>query len=159
MGNIIYIHYGSTSFNPEQNFPIKNERCWMKPKGGLWASRKNASWGWKDWCKAEEFRDCVETEAFEFVLRDGANVANINTLEQLHNLPEMPKNQFSSLSYNIDFEECLRRGYDAIELCWYGEEFHRNRKDDLHFNLYGWDCDSIVILNPNVVVPINKRHS
>lgn len=156
MENIIYIHYGSTSFDKNKNFPIRNEECWVKPKGGLWASRKNASWGWKDWCEAEEFRDCFEDNAFTFVLREGATVAVINTLEQLHSLPEMPEGRFSHLSYNIDFEECLKRGIDAIELCWYGEEHHANRKDDLHFNLYGWDCDSIVILNPDIVVPINK---
>lgn len=105
MENIIYIHYGSTSFDKNRNFPIRNEECWVKPKGGLWASRKNASWGWKDWCEAEEFRDCLEDNAFTFVLREGATVAVIKTLEQLHSLPEMPEGRFSHLSYNIDFEE------------------------------------------------------
>ena len=152
----VYIHYGSTVYDPKRGFPIRNEEYWVKPKGGLWASRKDASWGWKDWCEAEAFRDCVETDAFEFVLCDGANVAIINTFKSLHALPEMPKGRFSSMSYIIDFEECFRQGYDAVELCWYGEEYHRNRKDDLYFNLYGWDCDSIVILNPDIVVPINK---
>lgn len=40
MNRQIYIHYGATQFNPLLNFPIKNKRCWVKPKGGLWASRK-----------------------------------------------------------------------------------------------------------------------
>ena len=48
MNRQIYIHYGATQFNPLLNFPIKNKRCWVKPKGGLWASRKNASFGWKN---------------------------------------------------------------------------------------------------------------
>lgn len=28
------------------------------------------------------------------------------------------------------------------------------KADDMYFGLYGWDCDSIIILNPSVVVPI-----
>lgn len=54
---------------------------------------------------------------------------------------------------SIDFEKCLRIGIDAIELCWYGEEFEKVASDDLYFELYGWDCDSIVVLNPDAVIP------
>lgn len=53
-----YIHYGATEFIPTKGFPIKNLEHFMKPKGGLWASRKNASFGWKDWCEQEDFRHC-----------------------------------------------------------------------------------------------------
>lgn len=47
MNRQIYIHYGAKQFDPLLNFPIKNEHCWVKPKGGLWGSRINASFGWK----------------------------------------------------------------------------------------------------------------
>lgn len=66
----IYIHYGSTFFEPSRNFPISNHRNWSKPFG------------------------------------------------------------------------------------WYGSEYKDKKADDMYFGLYGWDCDSIVILNPSVVVPI-----
>lgn len=36
MNRQIYIHYGAKQFDPLLNFPIKNEHCWVKPKGGLW---------------------------------------------------------------------------------------------------------------------------
>lgn len=52
----IYVHYGSTFFEPSRNFPISNHRNWSKPFGGLWASRQDATFGWKDWCEREEFR-------------------------------------------------------------------------------------------------------
>ncbi len=45
MNRQIYIHYGAKQFDPLLNFPIKNEHCWVKPEGGLWASRINASFG------------------------------------------------------------------------------------------------------------------
>ena len=79
MNRQIYIHYGATRFNPLLNFPIKNELCWVKPKGGLWASRKNASFGWKNWCTIEEFRECSEDCSFEFVMKDESKIAIIST--------------------------------------------------------------------------------
>ena len=51
MNQQIYIHYGATEFDPEKGFPIENNKGWIKPKGGLWASRINATRGWKDWCE------------------------------------------------------------------------------------------------------------
>lgn len=155
MKNPIYIHYGSTAFNSRQGFPIRNRDYWVKPEGGLWASRKDASFGWKNWCEEEEYRDCNVSNSFEFTLRNDANIAVISTLSQLQTLPEMKHVRFTPISYCIDFEECVRHGVDAIELCWYGEEYKKIKGEDLHFTLYGWDCDSIVILNPNIVVPIN----
>ena len=45
--------------------------------------------------------------------------------------------------YLIDFEECVKQGIGAIELrdIWKG----------LYFPLYGWDCECILILNPEIV--------
>lgn len=62
----IYIHYGATSFDPVMGFPVRNLRHWPKPCGGLWASRKNATFGWKEWCIENEFRECDITNSFEF---------------------------------------------------------------------------------------------
>lgn len=154
MNGPVYIHYGSNVFDPTRGFPIRNRKYWTKPKGGLWASRKDASWGWKDWCEEENFRVYNLKNAFEFVLRDNANVVIVSTLKQLQSLPKAPTEGLT-ISYCIDFEECLNRGIDAIELCWYGEEYSQVRKDNLYFELYSWDCDSIVILNPDIVIPLN----
>lgn len=157
---IYYIHYGAKSFNPEMNFPIKNQSFpWVKPKGGLWASRINADFGWKDWCKVEEFRDCEIDNSFVFELSKTSNVKRISTTQQLHQLPNLNIDQsYNGIdSYYIDFEKCLETGIDAIELCYYGDEYKSIRHGNLHFALYGWDCDSIVILNPNIVSVINKE--
>ena len=153
MNKQIYIHYGSTKFDPTKGFPIKNEECWVKPIGGLWASRKNASFGWKDWCEVEEFEDCEISNSFDFVMKDESKIAVISTLAQLKALPQIENPRYHSISYLIDFEECVRRGVDAIELCWYGEEYRHVASDNLHFDLYGWDCDSIIVLNPEAIVP------
>lgn len=153
MNNTIYIHYGNTYFDPKKGFPIKNEVDWSKPIGGLWASRKNASFGWKDWCAVEEFRECNYDNSFEFIIKDESKVSVISSLHQLHLLPKL-KNQNSVFGYHIDFERCVQSGIDAIELCWYGNEYKNVSSGDLNFALTGWDCDSIVVLNPDAVIPL-----
>ena len=71
-------------------------------------------------------------------------------LRQLPMVRDVPPGMWEE----IDFVECLRRGIDAVELCWYGEEYQDQRADDLYLALYGWDCDSIVVLNPDAVIQI-----
>jgi len=52
------IHYGSTSFDPKKFNPVLNS--YIKPTGGLWTSPIDSEFGWKDWCTAEDFRECNE---------------------------------------------------------------------------------------------------
>lgn len=125
----------------------------MKPKGGLWASRKNASFGWKDWCKEEDFRDCDIAKSFEFVFTNQTKIVTISSVKTLYNLPKLENDRFA-WGYSIDFEKCLHLGIDAIELCWYGDEYRDVAFGDLHYELYGWDCDSIVVLNPDAIIPL-----
>lgn len=70
---------------------------------------------------------------------------------QISRLPCIKNSRLASC-YLIDFEKCVRLGIDAIELCWYGDEFADIASGNLHFELYGWDCDSIVVLNPDAVI-------
>lgn len=79
-----------------------------------------------------------------------AVIHNLNDLRQLPMVRDVPPGMWEE----IDFVECLRRGIDAVELCWYGEEYQDQRADDLYLALYGWDCDSIVALNPDAVIQI-----
>ena len=57
--NKTYIHYGHKHFVSNDFVEIKNN-MWNKPIGGLWASDINAEYGWKNWCKDEEFCECNE---------------------------------------------------------------------------------------------------
>jgi hypothetical protein len=155
MEKTVYIHYGASVFDSAKGFPIKNRPHWNKPVGGLWASREAATFGWRDWCEGEE-PDWIElSKFFRFTLRDGAKVGVIHSIPDLCRLPTVDDDLFWWSSEMLDFEECLRQGWDAIELCWYGEEYKDQRgTDDMYYGLYGWDCDCILILNPDVVVQI-----
>ena len=141
----VYIHYGHDEFRIPD--PIKNREClFTKPKGGLWASRKDDEDGWKTWCEREEFRLETFDSSFEFTLKDSANVLVLSDLDQLDILPKLnpwdepyDKSEFSTCY--LDFVK-LAQKYDAIELvdiCKF------------YWALYGWDCNSILIMNPGIV--------
>lgn len=143
MQDKIYIHYGHAAFDPNSFKNIKNEQCWVKPIGGLWASPIDAKLGWKDWREAEDFRECIEENSFRFTLPD-ANIFVIDSVEKLKELPQISNPIWSSISTLIDFKKCIELGYDAIEL-------NLSADPRLYWNLYGWDCDSILVMNPDKI--------
>lgn len=138
-----YIHYGHTSFDKEKFLPIKNRDFFVKPIGGLWASDVRAKFGWKDWCEAEHFRDCKKENSFTFVLSKYAKVLEINSVQQLTYLPKV-KDPIELVTWTVLDFELLSTMYDAIEL-------NISKDYDLYWKLYGWDCDCILIMNPEIV--------
>lgn len=141
----VYIHYGSPEL--EKVDPIRNSSYLPKPVGGLWASRKDDLRGWKRWCICEEFHLDKLNISFEFVLKDNARVLELSDADQLDDLPKInrsdrpyDKNDQWSICY-LDFEK-LSKEYDAVEVVDIGH---------FYWPLYGWDCNSIVIMNPDIV--------
>lgn len=134
-------HYGASTYLPEKVLPLKNY-SWIKPeKGGLWTSPIDSKWGWKDWNEGELFRKCNEQNSFTIELNKDAKIFIINSLEDLKKAPLI--NGFSKKV--IDFEYIAKK-YDAIWLTEKGQyETHLNYKLDL----YGWDCETVLIINPN----------
>ena len=153
-----YVHYGSKEFDINLFNQIRNIPSWGKPIGGLWASAMDAKYGWKQWCENNEFSECNKNNSFKFTLIEDANVFHIYSIKDLPKLPKMLQEPYA-LAYNneyfIDFEKSLLTGIDAIEL-HLSEEIrdYNNYMESLYYALYGWDCDCILILNPEVVVPI-----
>mgnify|MGYP000016474830 FL=1 len=84
----VYIHYGADAFDPSHGFPVVNTKySWVKPHGGLWASRQRASYGWAKWCEENSFRDCAAEPSFQFIMRNPEKVAGIHNLNDLRQLP------------------------------------------------------------------------
>ena len=142
-----YIHYGNTFFDRNCFMTVKNSRCGSsKPNGGFWASPVDATWGWKDWCDENYFRKCTEDNSFQFHLAPTANVLVIDNISCLEGLPRAEYGEFShDLWVSLDFEKLRDSGIDAIE-------YDLSADGRLYMALYGWDCDSILIMNPDVVV-------
>lgn len=143
----LYIHYGKTEYHPELVKPIKNEDYFTKPRGGLWASDVNAEYGWKAWCENENFRECDPANSFIFKLKPEANVITIDSMEILNSLPTLPsKGLFGGFgNIYLDFEAMVKSGIDAVEvsISKFSQAYHL---------LYGWDCDSIVVLNKEAIL-------
>jgi len=139
-----YIHYGHKNFDLSKFQEISNREMFVKPLGGLWGSPINAEFGWKDWCEAEEFKECNEDNSFKFILSENANIYYINCKEDIMKLPSI-EYPFHTPWINLDFEMIKANGIDAIQFNLSNDK-GVNFEDQLYYLLYGWDCDSILIL-------------
>ncbi len=145
------IHYGSNTYNPELFKPVTNHKYSAnnKPKGGLWVSPVDSEWGWKDFCEVEEFRIDKLSSSFKLKLKDDAKIFKIDSLnDSFDSLLELAK----SYSWKniigcdeLDFEK-LSKDYDVIYLTYEGVGETRLSEP---MNLNAWDCECMLIMNPN----------
>lgn len=154
-----YIHYGSPAFSPVKFVPAMQEGCWVKPKGGLWASPVDAERSWKDWCEGEGFRECNEDNSFKFTVRDPKRIFYIDSEEAFDDWYSRYVTERSG-GLKWAFSKGFNCGLDQIEVDkmkadgWDGLEISLTDHWPLYNYLYGWDCDSIVIFNRDAVVPV-----
>ena len=150
-----FIHYGHRCFDKEKFMPIQNQECWNKPRGGFWASPVESELGWKSWCEDNDFGECDEQNSVIFSLKPEANIYHICSVEAANNLPRsqssyginemMPETPYSTIM-GVDFESMVKAGIDAIF-------YELSVCPQLYWKLYGWDCDCILVMNPDIVVP------
>ena len=144
-----YIHFGGT-FDRKKFEPIKNNFAMPKPYGGFWASRYTVDgFHWYDYNKKVHHKILKPEYSFEFTLKKGANIVEITSSKDLEALPKIPNEELpekvQSTWVCLDFEKMLANGVDAIEV----NGIFKERK--LFFDLYTWDCDSILIMNPDII--------
>lgn len=148
---------GTRRFNKDFFQPIANIPGFSKPLGGFWASPIDAKYGWKEWCKENGEWDWLTGDAFVFEIPDSARVLRIEKIadilyEYLDSSfcdPEryaLAKDSagFCNPTLPLDFEK-LAEKFDAVEILA-GSNY------DLYNAFYGWDCDSILIMNPDIIV-------
>lgn len=83
-----------------------------------------------------------------FNLKDNTRIYTINTYKDLEWLMERYKDNNSfSFKPTLDFER-ISKDYDVIELTEAGQWETRFSHP---FNLYGWDVESILVLNFDVI--------
>jgi len=152
-----YIHYGTSSFDIAKFKPIQNtERGYTKPRHGtgFWASPVDAKWGWKDWCESKDFRECKKENSFVFTLDPSARVKHLYSVDDVYELPGL-ETAISSTWYVPDYEK-LAKQYDAIEI-HISDEVRDRWTEGLYYVLYGWDCDSILIMNPYIIKEVKDE--
>lgn len=172
MNRVVYEHFNYyRDFDPNRSFPFKNWPESNKVQGGLWGCRIGASYGWPKLSKMleEGLNETIdelyeagkieekipihrtpaeECERFEFVLKPWANNYVIHTIEDYQKLPKLTAEGKEA----IDYEQCLKDGIDAVELCAIGDEYdeyNTQEEFDVLDDAIGisWGCDSIVVLN------------
>ena len=151
-----YVHYGAKYFVRDKFESIENEDFRNKPDGGFWASSCKAKNSWSVWCVENDFKRANLEECFYFSLSETANVLRIESLEDCKELTLQPvgymHKEYMNPNYKvIDYKACIARGFDAIEykydIACKSEDF-----EEIDSIMWGWDCDSILILNPDIVV-------
>ena len=146
-----YIHYGNDKFEINRFEVISNDsRIPTKPYGGFWASRVDSNYSWKIYCIKQGY-DIDLNKYIIFSIDDKARILSINNCKQLEDLPKLDdkrRGYRDNLYTKLDFER-LSKKYDAIEV-FIGET------DELYFQLFGWDCESILIMNPQIIITEEK---
>ena len=157
MNKKYYIHYGSEHFDKEKFKPIKIQKIdiptviFNKPNGGYWASRSDAKYGWKAFCITNDLYNMDVMPYTVFALKNSAKIYAIDSLKDLDWLVEygLAQTFFECPKvYQIDFEKMMNR-HDAIELNM------SNDYNNLYRPMYDWDCDSILIMNPDIIEEVD----
>lgn len=138
-----YIHYGHNNFDITKFDKIANIPAFTKPFGGLWGCRVDSENDWKKCCEELELKRNVD-EYFIFSLKESSKILTIDRCEKLLDLPRAKDGINLTIYTVLDFEE-LSKEYDAIEILISEDGY-------LYRELYGWDCDSILVMNPHVVI-------
>lgn len=191
MNDTIYIHYGSTEFDPMLIKPLDYHEpghfsLSVKPPfySGLWGSPIESENSWKVWNDGNEYSECDDSNAFRFKVKDGYKILMIDSLESAINLIEnyfmmnSVRLLFSDGNVKCDAEsdlqnrkmECIESlrcsdpflvcGIDGINFMkmnddgYSGMEISLTEFPKLYYLLYGWDCDSIVVWNPEASIQV-----
>lgn len=139
----------------KENFkPPKNHFPFSKLTGGLWASTyrpgdKYIS-AWHKWCCDEEFCE-ITGDAVILRLKPNSNIFIIESKDDLisfiHTVGEVIKEDFPFVVNHVpNFEEAAK-WYDAILLTERGQRATSEYSKQPLYNLQGWDCESLLILN------------
>jgi len=149
----IYVHYFRYNdenfiFDTNKFNPVKNIPGFGKPEGGYWACREDELEGFMEfdgrwaetcggWCRVNPHR---------FKLKENARVLYLRNKEDLRKLKaiECNSDRYLQIGAVTDFE-ALSREYDAIEIL---------DINPFYYILYGWDFNSILIMNPDVIETI-----
>jgi hypothetical protein len=142
-------------FKPVANIPYRN-----KPSGGCWFSPIRTTrrldgyepYGWAEWVVDNDFRTIRPEERREFVI-EGKILVIDGDIDPADIPAIIPPGLHPRDNYGPDFEFLVELGYDAILLTQEGlRRFHLVSGGG--FELYGWDCESVLVLNPQAVRPL-----
>jgi len=136
------IHFGSARYDPLKFNQISDIPFRNKPHGGLWTSPVDSKYGWREWCEYESFGELNNFFQVQF----NGTVLKIDSAEDMEKLSWIECDNMHFVSFQtlcgIEFI------YDAIHLTVNGE---KKTRDSRPKSLYGWDCESVLVMNPKSI--------
>lgn len=150
-----FITYGIKKFIPSKFKKIRNRKYCNKPSGGLWASSIDSKIGWKDYCISSSYykKDGLKNY-IKFKIKPESNIYIIDSLNDLYSLPFQINDDMFGQTY-IDFKKMAESGYQGVYLTEKGLT-RTSSFLGYEFNLYGWDVESLVIFDPNIMISSSK---
>jgi hypothetical protein len=147
------IHYSKDSDFTIKPIVIKNGALPIKPYGGIWASPEDSRYRWTEWCNAEQFGDLEKK--YKIILE--IDIERFITIDVASDLEKLPWYTISGFIEMIDFEKLKKEEVDGIFLTEHGQEATRfSRFLGGKHDLYGWDCESILIMNERCIKKVIK---
>ena len=141
------IHHGSKKFSEKWWNPPRDAGG-NKPTGGFWTSPEGSEYGWMDWCAQEDCRECEPEWSIRFNMKYGSRILVIDSRADLMACQFYRPRHCKVSVLDFEWAAC---NYDAIWLTSDGEYATRHT---LRENLYSWDCETVLILNPGCIVQL-----
>lgn len=142
------VHYTKPFFKLHP-ITIKNgdgkTELFIKPHGSLWCAPLDSAYGWIDWCRAESYGD-IDHKQRVILDVDTSNFVVIDSVVDMET--KLPWYQIHGLFQAIDFEAMVGQGIDGMHLTEKGQIDTRWSEPR---SLYGWDCETILILNERCI--------
>jgi len=119
-----------------------------KAKGGLWTSPVGSRHSWRHWCRSEHFRIDELKHRVQLVIdeTDLIVVDNEADLTRLHFKARYPN--LPLISSYPDYEK-ITKTHTGI---WLTTEGQWRTRLIFPCNLYGWDCETILILRDEAII-------
>ena len=158
MSDKIYVSYLKGEFDRNKIVIPDNINSFRsKPECAFWGSPENGTYTWKDFCRDEGF--IHYNYCFKFKLKEDSFIYQVQDIDDLKDIPLTDGKYFGKI---IDFNELREQGFDGLELfdsCIGHMFLPKNKYKDISdietcFNM--WDCESIAIWNPDIIIPIEE---
>ena len=149
----VFVHYGPECYFSERVKEIGfYQNHYNKPKvGGLWFSPLHSSFGWRDWCRREDYSRFNDRYRWEVQVHPDSKIVLVQSFLDLKALPtkELWYGDFFACTY-IDYGKLLEMGFDGVFLSkdmvdiedrvpyYYGYQ-----KPTFRF----WNCESLLLFS------------
>ena len=140
---------------------IPRDRAYLTIGGGY----SDVDIDWKTWSEGNDFALGKLKEHFDFKLKDSAKILEIKDIKDLDKLPRISDRSqlkqyiesIDNMNSDIDFEE-LAKEYDGIMVWMYrSKDIDKETRmfDGMYYRMYGWDVDTLVVFNPDVIEEVD----